>query len=362
MFLYYLSNKKMKFLHLTYHIGCRNDLEYVFPKLGHEIETMHFTDSDEYNIFGKGDQKFTVTYELAQKMWNTYQAYFETFDAVIVSDTCPLSLPFLQNHWNKPLLIWVCNRFCYGMASEGQFPEYYRLIRDIPNRPLCRIFGFTEVEKIWSRYIKYVEIEDLVIRPQGKNLASLGMKKSYDPSAGNLEKFYVPLYGNETKLMDLRGKLTELGVENEGVPFKHVSELLKYKGVVTIPYGWSTLTLFERMQLGIVVFVPSLEFITKLFRENDQPQRKWWFQPPFYLEHPERLKDSEWYCDYHRDIFIYFDNWEDLAEKIRTTDYEAATQKLLEHGDRHEKYVLGQWKEVLESVQIPSAVVVDAEV
>ena len=104
----------MKFLHLTYHIGCRNDLEYVFPKLGHEIETMHFTDDAEYNIFGKGDRKFTVTYELAQQLWNTYKDYFDTFDAVVISDTCPLSLPFLQNHWNKPLIIWVCNRFCYG--------------------------------------------------------------------------------------------------------------------------------------------------------------------------------------------------------------------------------------------------------
>ena len=34
---------------------------------------------------------------------------------------------------------------------------------------------------------------------------------------------------------------------------------------------------------------------------------------------------------------------------MRTTDYEAATQKLLEHGDRHEKLVMGQWKEVLAS-------------
>jgi len=354
----------MKILHLTYHIGCKNDLEYVFHVLGHELSTMHFTDDFECDILGKGDSKFTVTYERAQKLWDTYKDYFDTFDLIIASDTCPLSRPFLQNHWRKPLVIWVCNRFCYGMGSEHEDPDYYQMLRDIPNRPLCRFFGFTEVEKIWSRYIRNVEMEDLVIRPQGKNLLKTSSSpasentedltyksKTYDSASGNVDTIYVPLYGNETNLVNLCEIITGLGFPNEAVKFKHVSELLKYKAVVTIPYGWSTLTLFERMQLGIVVFVPSLEFIAKLFRENDQPHRKWWFQPPFYLEHPERLKDSEWYCDYHRDIFIYFDSWEDLAHKIRTTDYPAMTQRLLEHGKRHTELVLGQWKEVLDSFQ-----------
>lgn len=336
----------MKLLHLTLHKGCYNDINYVFTQLGHDITSMYFDDG-EFSLFQGGDTIFRVTHDRAQKAWDKHKDYFYQFDGIITSDTCPISRPFLQNRWDRILLIWVCNRFDYIMAPENEDPEFFHLIRDVRNWPLRRIFSFTEVEKIWARYMRNVDLGDLVIRPQGRNLQSLTLKKTYDAESGNLDKLYVPLYGNETKMMDLRGKLTELGFDNEGVKFDHISELLKYKAVVTIPYGWSTLTLFERMQLGMVCFVPSLTFITQMFQENEHPNRTWWFQPPYYLAHPERLTDSEWYCEYHKDIFIYFDSWEDLAEKVRTTDYEAETQKLLEHGERHEKMVVEQWREVM---------------
>jgi hypothetical protein len=322
-------------------------MEYVCAQLGIKLTTAYFTDG-EYSLHNGGDTIFRVNHDRAQKAWEHNRAEWEKYDAIITSDTCPLARPFLQNGWSKPLLIWVCNRFDYLIDVNDQ--EFYHLIRDVPNRPGHRIFGFTEVEKIWSRYMRGVEIEPLVIRPQGRNLQSAHMRKTYDAASGNVETIYVPLYGNETNMMDLCGKLTELGIANEAVKFSHVSELLKYKGVVTIPYGWSTLTLFERMQLGMVVFVPSLDFITRMFQETEHPHRRWWFQPPFYLEHPERLRDSEWYCDYHRDIFVYFDSWEDLAVKIRDTDYEAMTERLLEHGRKHTALVLEQWREVIDSV------------
>lgn len=347
----------MRLLHLTLHKGCYNEIQYVFTKLGHDITSMYFTDG-EYSLEHGGDTIFRVSHERAQKVWELYKDYFYQFDGIITSDTCPISRPFLQNRWDRILIIWVCNRFDYIMPPEHIDPEYFQLIRDVRSWPLRRIFGFTEVEKIWARHLRNVELEDLVIRPQGKNLMSEGLRKTYSPfdPVGNRETIYVPLYGNETNMMDLRGKIEELGFSAESVKFSHVSELLKYKAVVTIPYGWSTLTLFERMQLGIVCFVPSLRFITQMFNEAEHPHRKWWFQPPFYLEHPERLKDSEWYCEYHRDIFVYFDSWDDLSWRLRTTDYESMTAKLLEHGAKHEQLVLEQWREVMRPFEDVKAV------
>jgi hypothetical protein len=104
------------------------------------------------------------------------------------------------------------------------------------------------------------------------------------------------------------------------------------------------------MQLGMVVFVPSEAFLMQLFLENNHPVQKWWFQNPFYLEHPERLAWSEWYCPENRDFFVYFDSWLDLGEKVRNTDYAAKSEQILKRGKEHEERVLGQWKDILDSI------------
>jgi hypothetical protein len=341
----------MKFLHLTFHKGCEKEIKYVFTELGHEIDTWRFDDGETDT---NTEDIYKITHERAQKCWNLYREFFEKYDAIVTSDTCPLARPFLQNHWRKPLLIWVCNRFDYLVYDD----EFRQLIRDIPNRPLVRIFGYTFIESIYGKHIRGVDWgNDYVLKPIGKNMESKHLHKEYLPIASTSpsffsKKYYVPLYGNETNLVNLRSILDGLGFANDAFRFSHISELLRFQGIVTIPYAWSTFALFERMQLGIVVFVPSESFLMQLFTENEYPVRKWWFQDPFYLAHPERLAWSEWYCPENRDFFVYFDSWMDLKEKLLHTDYESKTAQLLKCGKAHEESVLGQWKEMVKSIQI----------
>jgi FkbM family methyltransferase len=347
---------EMKFLHLTFHKGCEKEIQYVFTQMGHHVDTWRFDDGE---TDPNTEEIYRITHERAQKCWNRHRAFFEQYDGIITSDTCPLARPFLQNHWRKPLLIWVCNRFDYLVYDD----EFKNLIRDIPNRPLVRIFGYTFIESIYGRYIRGVDWgNDIVVKPIGKNLESQNRKKTYSSSFsitidkkgvefGNPKKFYVPLYGNETNLVNLRWILDDLGFANESFKFSHISELLEFQGIVTIPYAWSTFALFERMQLGMVVFVPSEDFLMKLFRENEHPVRKWWFQDPFYLEHPERLAWSEWYCPENREFYVYFDSWFDLGKKMKETDYVAKTEKILKRGQEHEQYVMGQWRGIMDSLQ-----------
>jgi hypothetical protein len=363
----------MKFLHLTFHKGCDKEIQYVFTQLGHAVDTWRFDDGE---TDPQSENIYRISHERAQKCWNLHRAFFEKYDGIITSDTCPLARPFLQNHWRKPLLIWVCNRFDYLVYDE----DFTNLIRDIPNRSLVRIFGYTFIEPVYAKYIRGVDWgNDLVIKPIGKNLESKDKVKQYTHSHNppvfppenlstplsitieekgveyknpeNIGKFYVPLYGNETNLVNVRWILDELEVANDSFRFQHISELLEFQGIVTIPYAWSTFALFERMQLGMVVFVPSEAFLMKLFLENNHPVRKWWFQDPFYLEHPERLAWSEWYCPENREFFVYFDSWLDLGDKLKNTDYAAKSERILKRGKEHEQYVMGQWKIILESIQ-----------
>jgi hypothetical protein len=337
-----INKKKLRLLHISFHKGCINDIDYVFTKLGHTIEVMRFDDGET-----KGNDIYKVTRYRAQKSWEKYKDYYDSFDGIITSDTCPTSRPFLQNKWSKLLIIWVCNRFDYAVEGDQTF---YDLLRSIPNRKNVFICGNTRIENIYSKQLRKVDINDLIIKPLGKNLVSEHLYKTYR-RGDEEEKFFVPVYENETKYMNLCEKLNEMGIKNNNRErFKDpISNLLDYKGVVCIPYAWSTITFFEVMQLGIVYFVPSVSFLIEM-SQTRQPggRQSLWFQPPFNKD-PQILKMAEWYCEEHKDLLVYFDSWEDLQEKIKTTDYEKQTQKILDFAKKHEVTILSQWNAILDN-------------
>lgn len=336
----------MKFLHLTFHKGCELDIEYAFTKLGHEVTVMRFDDgeTEPFSTPYVQSKIYEVTHDRAAKSWAKYKDYYESFDAIITSDTCPVSRTFLQNGWTKPLLIWICNRFDYAILPEKYDPEFYVLLRDIVNRPNVRIFGNAVIENIYATQIKNVNVGDFIIKPIGKNMQSAKLTKTYTIEDPNI--FYIPPYQNETKLINLSEKLTSLGIENKCERFnEHISELLEYKGSVCIPYAWSTIVFFERLQLGIVTFIPTQRFLIELFKTGN-----WWFQPPFNIEHPETLVLSEWYCSEHADLFVFFDSWIDLLGKINKTDYVAKTKTILDFAKNHEEECLSRWAKVISSV------------
>uniref|UniRef100_A0A6C0E202 Glycosyltransferase n=1 Tax=viral metagenome TaxID=1070528 RepID=A0A6C0E202_9ZZZZ len=325
----------MKLLHVNFHKGCESDIAYVFKKLGHTVESWRFDDGETYD-----DNIYKITYNRAQKCWDKHQHFFNTFDGIITSDTCPTSRPFLQNNWSKLLIIWVCNRFDYAVEGDTLF---YELLRTIPNRSNVYIIGYTIFENIYFKQIRNIHVTDLVIKPIGKNIISDGLCQNYN----NKENiFYVPTYENETKFMNLSEKLSKLGIQNKCERYSHVSELLEYKGIICLPYAWSTLTFFEVMQLGIVYFVPTLRFIVELMQSNNVLRQRYWFQPPHnYDQH--LLRAAEWYCDEHKDLIVYFDSWEDLQEKVKTTDYESQTQKIIEFAQQHATYTLSMWNNII---------------
>jgi hypothetical protein len=227
------------------------------------------------------------------------------------------------------------------MQNEYQDKEFYQLLRDIPNRKNVFIFGNTQIENIYAHHCKNIQFGDFIIKPIGKNILSNNIYQNYENNQNDI--FYVPMYHNETKLLNLSKKLTQLGINNRCERFKnHISDLLYYKGGIYIPYAWSTLVFFERIQLGLVTFIPSLSFLIELFSNGD-----WWFQPPFHMQNTEILKFSEWYCEEHKDILVYFNSWEDLQEKVKTTDYKAKTENILNFAKKHHDEMLQRWNNII---------------
>ncbi len=322
----------MKILHITYHSGLTLNLNFVAKSLGHEIETQF------------ANWNYNIGHNRAEEIWNKYKDYYNQFDIVITSDTCPLSRIFLQNNFNSKLVIWVANRFDYADQSTNDcaFPdqEYYNLIRSVPSRKNVKMFSYTKFEWIYASKYKNVFWNKDVIKPCSFIEDSDIKESAFPPEINKKETFFIPPYHNDTLFMNLKDKCGALDIHSYAGRYNGPQDLHGIKGIIHIPYGWSQLAIFENLSIGNVYLIPSKEFLLKLSKQNN-----FWWQDSYALE--GHIESSEWYLPEHKDLFIYFNDWNHLKElSINDELINNKKEKILRFSESHTETTLNQWKDV----------------
>jgi len=68
-----------------------------------------------------------------------------------------------------------------------------------------------------------------------------------------------------------------------------------------------------------------------------------------FLQHIDEdlLRLAEWYCDEHRDLITYFDNWDDLVAKAQTADWPEVRKKASRLAQKHHDRTLDMWRAAL---------------
>lgn len=351
-----LNRRPFKILHLTYHMGCLKEIEKVAQELSLDITPWFIlTNCKEFDGQTSTNAIYNISHERAENIWNRHKDIFDMYDAILISDTAPLSRIFLQHHWKKPLIIWVCNRFDYydEVTNDGGFPdaEYYDLFRKAYYLPNVHIVSSTPYEYIHAA-VHGVPIGDRVIRSIG----------SRETNYRNGNQPYIPASVNkeETLMLPNMAIFTDFGstqyivhqCRSHGINvysgrYNGPYELKEFKGILYFPYQWWTASMYENIQMGLIHFVPSKTFVENSAKEGKLIIRGYnycCFNPLFY-------EYGEFYCLENRDCFVYFDSWQDLAQKIRTTDYQAKKEYILNFADNHRNTMLSRWKELFDNIQ-----------
>ena len=322
----------MKILHVTHHQGCKISIDFVCKKLGHELETQF------------ADWNYNVSKELANEIWRKYKDYYETFDCIIVSDTAPLARIFLQNNFEKKLIVWVCNRFDYTDQSSNNCnfpdPEFYELYRKSIKKPNVIFRSYTKFEHEYAEKYHNVIWEKEVLRPCNEidNIKNDG----YFPDGQKKEDtFFVTRYHNDNIFMDLRSKCLSLEIPNYRGEYNGPSDLKGIKGIIHIPYAWSNLAIFENWSMGNVYLIPSKEFLLELSHQSN-----FFWSPPFDRGF---IESSEWYLPEHSSLFAYFNSWEHLRQISQNSEYLNEIKKRVKgFSDLHTAKSLDQWKHIIE--------------
>jgi hypothetical protein len=311
----------MKLLHVSYHKGCIGDINNVARLLNLDISVM------------QADWDYLITHDRAADIWNKHKDYFNAFDVIITSDTAPLSRIFLQNNYRGKLIVWVCNRFDYPNRDGFPDPEYFSLWNSSINSERVNIISYTPFEYLYARQ-RGINLSDFTIKPIS-GITQKELVSSIPASVDKKSSFFIPPYHNDTIYMNLSQKCLSMGIPNYTGRYSGPLDLQDFKGVIHIPYAWSNLALFEGINLGIPYLIPSVDFLITLSRGNN-----FFWSPPFQIEN---IRYSEWYCEEFRDVFVYFNSWEDLSEKALHINREEISSRLMGIGKRHQAAELDKW-------------------
>ena len=330
----------MRILHLSFHTGCHNDITYMINELNKNRDNKIKLSFMEFNDGTKG--KYNVGHDRAKKYYDKHLEYFNTFDTIITSDTAPISRVFLQNNWDKKLIIWINNRFdyCDESTNDCKFPdqEYYDLFKEAINKDNVEIIGYTPFENYYCKNIRNIDIGNKIIKPIGC-LSNIYINNNTNNIDDKNNKFFVGLYHNDNIMIKLSEKLKELNIKCFNGRFNGPKDLIDYKGVIHIPYAWSNYALFEGIMNEIIYFIPSKEFLIELKKDKD-----FFWSPPYK---DENLELSEWYNEENKDCFVYFKSWDDLKIKTLTINYLKKKEYLKKFGDNHRIKMLELWKNIL---------------
>lgn len=340
----------VKVLHLSFHRGCINEFSGIAKQLGLHVESWFVPDlpGKFFDGVSQGNALYNITHERAEHIYNKHKKLFESYDVILISDTAPLSRIFLQNDWKKPLIVWVCNRFdYYDRASlDGDFPdeEYYDLFRKATKQKNVFVIPYTSFERYYAKR-KNVELNNFVIAPCYPILGK--QQRSAIPASVNKEQtFFLPPYHNETQFVDLSEICASLGIKTYYGRYDGPADLKDFKGIIHLPYNWSNLAFFENSRFGVPYFVPSQKFLKEMLATGS-----YFYADIHFLVNESVFDLSEWYSPVHRDIITYFDSWDDLKHKIKTTDFPRLRKKIKSYALIHYKRMLDRWSRVFQQIE-----------
>lgn len=340
-----LSNGKgginrRRVLHLgSEHKGCVADIQTVCSQLQVELVS--------YNVLTMGDtvkssnDRYNVTQELADEIWNTNNKLFLSCDVWLVSDTSPMARILIGRQPNRPLVVWGCNRADYA-HKPSNFPkaEFYETFRSAKNMAYVPYTAF-EARHVRQRFNMHVDHP--ILPPVGGQPNGLILPKK--------SEVFCPPYINDA--------LGAQALHNAGIPYERrryssTADVAQYKAVLHIPYAWSNFAPFEHWSAGVPYVIPSIAFLRTLLAGKEYPAGTKnfnpFFSPPMLTQH---FEDCVFYRDELHAPVKMFDTWKqcnDLIQKLldeNETQVRNRRQAIVDWHTTHYTKMVKRWKNLL---------------
>jgi|SRR6056300_45402 hypothetical protein len=317
----------IRLLNIDLHISVITDVLYILKDIyGDNVDIKNHSISGHNWVFGRGtavvdivnqDTWKDINEEMINKFMEHYTAYFSNFDGFIVTHTPIFAL--LYEKFNKPVIVVNSCRYEQPYSWKNDLTSWKWLNNKLANMKNLHIISNNKADQ---EYLKL----------------GTGLDSIHIPS--------LCLYTNE-KYTGTKDEVIKHGSLKEGYQW---GELYSYKGIYHIPYEISTMSIFEQYSANVPLLFPSKKHLKELGGTKSL----------YGTELPQELsvcKDIDWWidrADYYDEenmkYITYFDNEEDLQEKIKSLVYTKISELMTEHNKTRKEKVYTQWKTFFDSI------------
>ena len=318
--------KHNKILYVSRHEGTFANFCYIAKYLGFNSTSL----IPKYSYTGRPNCYYR------DKCRSFVKAKCSEFDYIIISDIIPDSYIFLINKCNKKIILEITNRFDWDVQKRNYYKFFSRAIKK-KNIIIIENNSF----EVYHACMKNIFIPNYyLIRPIGyppNNILKREHKEYHDIVAIILNQI------QDKKILQV--ELQKLNITFKCLPHKYGGPLIlsTYKAIIFLPYQVSIMKMMENFRYGIPMIIPSEKLLRELIKSN------YYFCSSEVFKIPNGVREYvEFYNNKFRDLFIYFDNFEEIPNIIQNTDFKALREKEKEFMRYYEKKAIKMWEEVLD--------------
>lgn len=352
----------MKIFNLDCHISVIADLKQIFENLGHEVTS--WSVSGHNWIFERKPTKvdiinqhtwMSLDEDMCDAFYERYKDELSEYDAFLC--TYPPSFSMIYERFNKPVILQIPIRYEVPFHNNSQkwnmFNEYLRM--GIDSGKLIPVAN-SEYDR---RYFEFFVQRNCDLIPNICEYTNTKWNPIFDKF---LYYSRLPLNLNPNLLID-KSKLGKYKWE----------DISKFKGIVVIPYNCSTMSIFEYYTSNIPLFVPSKKFMIQLYSQynshvlSELTWNKTFNLPPSSVIDCDRERDpniynniqimskwielSDFYNEEWMPYITYFDSFEDMEFKLKTTDLSEVSNKMMNFNLQRKQKIYKLWQEKLNNIK-----------
>lgn len=349
----------MKFFNLDLHASVIKDLADIFERMGHTVDNwsisahawVHEESTKAVDVVNQYTWKHLNEY-MCERFYNRYREELSQYDGFIVTHTPAFALLYLK--FNKPIIIVASTRYeapfsfskrnwewlnnCLRELSKNSL--VYRIANNKYDQKYCELF----TQLSWTHIPSYCGYFNNRWNPV--------VNKFLIDSRFIPDDFNKPNYISKKSLGTYEWK-----------------DIVKYMGIIVIPYNVSVMSVFEYYLAGIPLFFPSKKFCMELYRKfhNDGVLSELsWLQVykvnyiSILKEHEKDPNDylnmevieqwislSDWYDVEWMPHIIYFDSFQDLERKTKQTNLKKVSDLMLAQNNLRKFKIEELWKSQL---------------
>lgn len=336
-----------KIAYVSRHVGTTADFKYMADNL--QLENVEYFDCTSWYEFKDSREKYMTIIDNGK-----LDQICSEYDAIFVSDLLADGWAFIvgEKPKCKNVFFVVTNRFDVGV-QEHERKQWY----DDVNRALNRkddyrirlvVNNLFELPFMENRGVSIPSKETIpIIRPFGSTTIPAKKEKVKEEPCLLIARVEQDRVLMHQLVKDNTGYDCKVLDGHYGGP----KTLNRYNSIVVhLPYQVSIMKMWENLNYGILMAIPSPSFFTKICDENDCKQKADVFETKNVFDEKTWQNFVDFYLPGWEECFLQFDNWGQLQEIIEKRSFEKdiniCRDKMLDMRDSN----LQQWKTVLKSI------------